>query len=151
MQLTERLTQRLLPLALVGMFEDEEVVSGRIGGNPVGKLVGLCRFGVNQLNGLFLYIQPLQHTQTSFVQGSSHAQPISPINKWHDARWVISKKGFCWGSPAVCSWCVSAWVAAELAWPLLVRGRQDLEESALFCLSQTPLWPAGSNNTETLV
>ena len=53
------LTQGLLELALVGMFEDEEVVSGRIFGNPTGKLLRLCRFGVNQLNGLFLYIQPL--------------------------------------------------------------------------------------------
>lgn len=45
----------------MGVFEDEEVVSGWICGNPVGKLAGLCMFGVNKLNGLFLYIQPLWH------------------------------------------------------------------------------------------
>lgn len=53
------LTQSLLLLALMGMFEDEEVVPRRIFGNPEGKLVGLCWFGVNQLNSLLLHIQPL--------------------------------------------------------------------------------------------
>lgn len=64
------LTQCLLQLTLVGMLEDEEVVSGWVCGNPVGKLLGLCRFGVNQLNGLFLYIQPLRrntHKQALFT------------------------------------------------------------------------------------
>lgn len=45
----------------MGVFEDEEVVSGRVCGNPVGKLLRLRGLGVNQLDGLFLYIQPLQH------------------------------------------------------------------------------------------
>lgn len=54
------LTQCLLRLTLVGVFEDEEVVSGGISGDPVLELLGLCGFGVHQLNGLFLYIQPLQ-------------------------------------------------------------------------------------------
>lgn len=53
------LTQCLLQLALVGMFEDEEVISGRIFGNPTGKFLRLCRFGVNQLNGLSVYVQLL--------------------------------------------------------------------------------------------
>lgn len=71
-------TQRLLPLPLVGMFEDEEVVSGAIRGDPVGELMGLRRLGVNKLNGLFLYVQPLQgHVQkTCAAQGSGQARPI---------------------------------------------------------------------------
>lgn len=56
------ITESLIPLALVGMFEDKEVVSWGICGNPEGKLVDFCWFGVNQLDGLFLNIQPLQHT-----------------------------------------------------------------------------------------
>lgn len=55
------LTQCLLRLTLVGVFEDEEVVSGGISGDPVLKLLSLCGFGVHQLNGLFLDVQPLQH------------------------------------------------------------------------------------------
>lgn len=75
------LTQCLLQLTLVGMFEDEEVVSGGICGNPVGKLLGLCRFGVNQLNGLFLHIQPLRHNMhKQALFRSSHAQPILLTN-----------------------------------------------------------------------
>lgn len=55
------LTQSFLLLALMGMFEDEKVVSRWICGNPVGKFVDFCRFSVNQLDGLSVYIQPLQH------------------------------------------------------------------------------------------
>lgn len=60
-QCERTLTQCLLRLTLVGVFEDEEVVSGGISGDPVLKLLSLCGFGVHQLNGLFLYVQPLQH------------------------------------------------------------------------------------------
>ena len=56
-------TQGLLELVLVGVFEDEEMVSGGVGGNPVGKLSGLCGVGVYQLNRLPLYIQPLERVQ----------------------------------------------------------------------------------------
>ena len=60
---TLRVTQGLLKLVLVGVFEDEEMVSGGVGGNPVGKLSGLRWVGVDQLDRLPLYIQPLQHIQ----------------------------------------------------------------------------------------
>lgn len=77
------LTQSLLLLALMGMFEDEEVVPRRIFGNPEGKLVGLCWFGVNQLNSLLLHIQPLWRHR------NKQTNTVSELRLWTDFNYRI--------------------------------------------------------------
>lgn len=140
------------------MFEDKEVISRSICRNPEGKLVSFCRFGVNQFNGLFIYIQPLQHnTHIQRTELENPAQWIStlytvinrllqlvsgcPLTRCVRSRVQIISQG----SPAGCNWCVSAWAAAELVWHLLVKEMQDPEESVPSCPNQTPLWPDDEN------
>lgn len=67
----------------MGMFEDEEVVPRRIFGNPEGKLVGLCWFGVNQLNSLLLHIQPLWRHR------NKQTNTVSELRLWTDFNYRI--------------------------------------------------------------
>lgn len=47
------------------VFVEEEVVSGSVFRDSVGQLSNVCRVGVDQLNCLPLYIQPLKTQEMS--------------------------------------------------------------------------------------
>lgn len=56
-------TDRFQVVSFMGVFVEEEVVSGSVFGNSAGQISSFCRVAVDQLDYLFLYIQFLKHNE----------------------------------------------------------------------------------------
>lgn len=56
----------------MGVFVKEEVISGSVFGNSAGQISSIRWVGVDQLDCLLLYIQPLKHNNIAqFTERSS--------------------------------------------------------------------------------
>lgn len=84
-----RHTNRFQVVSFVGVFIQEEMISGSVFWNAAGQVTCFCRVGVDQLDRLLLYVQPLE----SNIAGRA----LEPLNEGAGRRIVVPH------SPAVCS------------------------------------------------
>lgn len=92
------LTDRFQVVSFVGVFVKEEVVSGSVFGNSAGQISGFCRIGVDQLDCLLFYIQPLKHnsnaqcTECSSLKVKHQKSNLSTLLTPNcSGRWFLSK------------------------------------------------------------
>lgn len=57
----ERHTNRFQVVSFVGVFIEEKMISGSVFWNAAGQVTCFCGVGVDQLDRLLLYVQPLKH------------------------------------------------------------------------------------------
>lgn len=78
----------------MGVFVKEEVVSGSVFGNSAGQFSGFRRVGVDQLDDLLLYIQPLKHNEDNAQQKPAASTLLAPNRSRRNSARVVPLGNF---------------------------------------------------------
>lgn len=123
-----RHTNRFQVVSFVGVFIQEEMISGSVFWNAARQVTCFRRVGVDQLDRLLLHVQPLE---SNMAEGL-----LEPLKEGGVA---VSP------SPAVCSWCACERAAAGPSWRPPAGGRQGPAASGACCPRWSLSSPAGGS------